>query len=134
MADLQFELVSPERMLLSEKVASVLVPGDEGEFQVFAGHSPFMATLRPGLLVVKGGARDERRIFVRGGFADVTAEGLSVLAEEAIPVEEIGREGLAEAIREAEEDVKDASSPAVADEAARKLEHLRDVQRALNLG
>ena len=131
MAELLFELVSPERLLLSEKVTSVLVPGDAGEFEVFGGHAPFMTTLRPGFVVVKGGSKAERRIFVNGGFADVSARGFTLLAEEAIPSEEIDREAILAQVRDAEEDLSDAKSPADRDEAERRLQHLRDVQVAL---
>lgn len=131
MADLLFELVSPERLVLSETVTSVVVPGDDGEFEVLGGHAPFMTTLRPGLVIVKGGAAGERRIFVAGGFADVSARGFTLLAEEAIPTEEIDRESIAAQIRDAEEDVSDAKTPADRDEAERRLQHLRDVQSAL---
>ena len=89
MADpFQFDLVSPERLLMSEKVDQVVVPSSEGQFTVLSGHAPVMATLRPGVLEISHGGKDER-IFVRGGFADVNAEGLTVLAEEAIPMTEL---------------------------------------------
>lgn len=129
-----FELVSPERLLMSEDVDAVLVPGSEGEFEVLAGHAPFLSTLRPGLMRVRGGSMPERQIFVRGGFADTGPDGLTVLAEEAIPVEEIDREVIASQIVDAEEDVKDAKDEATRDEAERNLEHLRDVQRVLGHG
>ena len=75
MADpFQFELVSPERLLMSDEVEQVVVPGSEGYFTVMKGHAPFMSTMRPGVVdVTKGGQMD--RIFVRGGFADVSAAG-----------------------------------------------------------
>jgi F-type H+-transporting ATPase subunit epsilon len=89
MADkLKFNLVSPERELVARDVDEVIVPGTEGEFGVFANHSPFMSTLMPGVLVVKDAGAEEK-IFVQGGFADVTPEGLTVLAELAIPTEEL---------------------------------------------
>ena len=84
MADLRFELVTPERQLLSADVHMVVVPGSEGEFGVMAGHAPFMTTLRDGELAVyrnAGGAPE--RIQVSGGFAEVGAHGLTVLAEKA---------------------------------------------------
>lgn len=129
-----FELVSPERLLISEDVEAVRVPGSEGEFEVLDGHAPFLSTLRPGLMTVRGGEKSERQIFVRGGFADTGPNGLTVLAEEAIPVEEIDREVIASQISDAEDDVKDAKDEATRDEAERHLEHLRDVQRALGHG
>jgi len=84
MADLHFELVTPEKQVLSADVHMVLVPGSEGEFGVMAGHAPFMTTLRDGELAVyrAAGAAPER-IQVSGGFAEVGANGLTVLAESA---------------------------------------------------
>ncbi len=89
MADkLNFNLVSPERELFAEEVDEVIVPGLEGDFGVLANHAPFMSVLAPGMLVVKTGGT-EKQIFVRGGFADVTPSGLTVLAEFAVPAEEL---------------------------------------------
>jgi len=122
-----FELVSPERLLVSEEVDSVVVPGTEGEFEVLARHAPFLSVLRPGVLEVKTAAGQTRKIFVAGGFADVNSNGLTVLADEAIPVSELDRAQIEARIKDAEEDVADAESPAARDEAARELQHLRDV-------
>jgi F-type H+-transporting ATPase subunit epsilon len=84
MADkVQFELVSPERLLLSEAVDMVVVPGTEGNFGVLAGHSLLISTVRPGVIDVYEGSE---RIFVSGGFAEVTAERCTVLADEAVPL------------------------------------------------
>src|SRR5215468_3506848 len=103
----QFELVSPERLLLSEPVDQVVGPGSEGYFTVLMGHAPFMSTLRPGVIeVTRGGGNG--RIFVRGGFADVNVAGLTILAEQAIPLAEVDPAALAQDIRDAEEDVADA--------------------------
>ena len=84
MADLRFELVTPERQVLAEDVHMVVVPGTEGEFGVLAGHAPFMSTLRDGELAIyrtAGGAPE--RVRVSGGFAEVSESGLTVLAESA---------------------------------------------------
>ncbi|MCL4165410.1 UNVERIFIED_CONTAM: hypothetical protein GTU68_060856, partial [Idotea baltica] len=109
MAELfQFELVSPERQLLSEQVTEVVVPGAEGEFGVLKNHAPFVSTILPGILKVNRETGGWDEYFVRGGFADVAAGGLTVLAEQAVPVSEISREQLAQAIKDAEEDVADA--------------------------
>ena len=90
MADpLKFDLVSPERLLLSEEVESVVVPGGEGYFTVFAQHAPLMSTLKPGQIEVKALSGDVRKFFVRGGFADVTPGGLTILADQAIPLEDL---------------------------------------------
>lgn len=84
MADLHFELVTPERQLLSEDVHMVVVPGSEGEFGVMAGHAPFMTTLRDGdLAVYRSAGGQPERIPVSGGFAEVGDNGLTVLAESA---------------------------------------------------
>ena len=82
MADLHFELVTPEKLLRSEEVHMVVVPGSEGDFGVMAGHAPYMATLRDGELAVYRTAGGEpERVPVRGGFAEVSEAGLTVLAE-----------------------------------------------------
>ncbi|MFP5448663.1 MAG: ATP synthase F1 subunit epsilon [Caulobacterales bacterium 32-67-6] len=83
MADkLHFSLVSPERELYSGLVDQVDAPGSEGDFAVLAGHAPFMATLREGQVIVRNDGR-ETVYEVKGGFADVTASGLTILAEHA---------------------------------------------------
>lgn len=126
----QFDLVSPERLLLSEKVEQVVVPGSEGYFTVLKGHAPFMSTLRPGVLDVTRGTGTER-IFVRGGFADVNAEGLTILAERALPLAEVDAAMLAAEVKNAEEDVADAKQGAAKDAAELKLNQLKEVQTAL---
>jgi len=82
----QFELVSPEKLLLSEAVDMVVVPGTEGNFGVLAGHSLLISTVRPGVIDVYEGSEISERIFVSGGFAEVTAERCTVLADEAVPL------------------------------------------------
>jgi len=134
MADpFQFELVSPERLLMSEPVDSVVVPGSEGYFTVLKGHAPFMSTLRPGVVdVTKGSATD--RIFVRGGFADVSSDGLTILAEQAIPLAEVDEAMLAQEVKNALEDVADAKDGAAKDAAELQLNQLKEVQTALGRG
>jgi len=131
MADpFQFDLVSPERLLFSEQVEQVVVPGSEGYFTVLKGHAPFMSTLRPGVLDVTRGSGMER-IFVRGGFADVSAEGLTILAERAIPLSEVDAATIAAEVKNAEEDVADAKDGEAKDVAEMKLSQLKEVQTAL---
>jgi len=134
MADpFQFELVSPERLLMSESVDQVVVPGSEGQFTVMKGHAPFMTTLRPGVIdIVRGNGTT--RIFVRGGFADANAAGLTVLAEMAVPVAEIDPAQLAQEVRNAEEDVADAKDGATRDAAEERLHQLKEVQGSLTGG
>ena len=88
---LNFELVSPERLLSSGKVAMVVVPGVEGDFGVLPGHAPMMSTIRPGAIAIYENDSNTvtRRVFIDGGFAEVTPEGLTILAERALPVADI---------------------------------------------
>jgi F-type H+-transporting ATPase subunit epsilon len=101
---LQFELVSPERLLLSEPVGMVVVPGTEGNFGVLPGHSLFISTVRPGVIDVyaEGLPAITERIFVSGGFAEVTPERCTVLADEAVPLSALDRAALEAEARELE--------------------------------
>ena len=87
----KLEIVSPERLLLSETVKSVTVPGVEGYFTVLGDHAPFMTTLRPGFVTVTDSANVAHVYYVRGGFADVSPEGLTLLAEEASDIAQFDR-------------------------------------------
>jgi F-type H+-transporting ATPase subunit epsilon len=129
----KFELVSPERLLLSGEVEQVLVPGAEGDMTVLARHAPLLTTLRPGLLDIGLPGGEHQRYFIRGGFAEVGPSGLTVLAETAIDLVELDAGRLAQAVKDAEEDVADAAEGAVRDRAETKLDHLRQMQAALNL-
>ncbi len=92
MADkVQFELVSPERLLVSREVEMVVVPGSEGDFGVLPDHAPMISTVRPGIIEIHEGGAVTERIFVAGGFAEVTGERCTVLADEATPVKDIDR-------------------------------------------
>lgn len=92
MADkVQFELVSPERLLVSREVEMVVVPGSEGDFGVLPDHAPLISTVRPGTIEIYEGGQVVEQIFVAGGFAEVTGERCTVLADEAIPVKDIDR-------------------------------------------
>ena len=132
MAELfKFELVSPEELLLSQEVQQVLVPGTEGNFTVLAGHAPVISTLRPGVLDMLDEAGREERIYVRGGVAEVNPNGLTVLAEDAVPLAELSPEMLAQQIKNAEEDVADDGDDEKRRRAQEALDHLRDLQVAL---
>ncbi len=136
MADpFQFELVSPERLLMSAPVDQVVVPGEEGYFTVLKGHAPFMSTLKPGVVdVTRAETSAVERIFVRGGFADVGATGLTILAEQAIPLAEVDSDALAQDVRNAEEDVADAKDAEARAAAELVLHQLREVQTAIKAG
>ena len=106
----EFELVSPERLLLSAQVDMVVVPGAEGDFGVLPRHSPLISTLRPGVIRVFEGREVKQRIFVAGGFAEVTPERCTVLAEEAVPVGEIDAAKVDQQIKDLGEDMADAKT------------------------
>ncbi|MEQ9690481.1 MAG: F0F1 ATP synthase subunit epsilon [Bauldia litoralis] len=130
MADpFQFELVAPEKLLVSEPVDQVVVPGTEGYFAVLKGHAPQMSTLRPGVVEVQRGG-DTELIFVRGGFADVGPEGLTILAEQAMPLSELDAATLAQEVQNAQEDVNDAPDPVAKAAAEMRLNQLQEVQAA----
>jgi F-type H+-transporting ATPase subunit epsilon len=131
MADtIAFELVSPDRLLMSADVARVVLSGREGDFTVLPGHAPVITTLRPSLVevdVTEGG--ETTRVFVRGGFADVAADRLTVLAEEAVMLDELDRPALEQRIQDAAEDIDDAASDEARDSAQElhtRLEALLD--------
>ena len=92
MADtIQFDLVSPERLVASEPVEMVVVPGGEGDLGVLPGHSLLIGTVRPGVIDIHEGGKVKAQIFVAGGFVEVNPETCTVLAEEAVPVGEIDK-------------------------------------------
>ena len=128
MADkLKFELVSPERLIQSSDVEMVVVPGTEGDFGVLPGHAPLIATIRAGLIEVHDEGKPVARLFVRGGFAEVTPAGLTVLADEAMPLADLDRAGIESRVRAAEEAVSAARDDAARLKAERALEELRQV-------
>ncbi|MGE0725532.1 MAG: F0F1 ATP synthase subunit epsilon [Alphaproteobacteria bacterium] len=109
MADtIDFELVSPERLLLAKPVEMVVVPGTEGNFGVLPGHAPLISTVRPGVIEIFEGGRVVERIFVAGGFAEVTAARCTVLAERATPVGDIDRAAVERKLRDDREDGNEA--------------------------
>jgi len=131
MAGLHFELVSPARLLFSGEVASVTIPGTEGEMGIYPGHAPVLSTLKPGVVTVykDGGSTD--RIFVQGGMVEVNPQGLTLLAEVAIPMAELDAATLAKQIKNAEEDLADAKPGEAQRKAAETVEHLKALQSAL---
>ena len=128
---LHFELVSPARLLFSGDVASVQIPGSEGEMTILPLHAPVLSTLKPGVVTVTKDGGTTEKIFVRGGFAEVNASGLTVLAETAIPLADLDGAAIAQQIKNAEEDVADAKSDSARAKAAETLDHLRSLQAVL---
>jgi F-type H+-transporting ATPase subunit epsilon len=113
MADkVEFELVSPEKLLVSQPVDMVVVPGSEGNFGVLAGHAPMITTVRPGVIDIFEGDRIIDRIFIAGGFAEVTETRCTVLAEQATNLSELDRAKVEQEVKDLGEDVDDAKSDA----------------------
>ena len=105
-----FELVAPERLLASEMVDMVVAPGAEGDFGVLPQHSLFMSLLRPGVIEIHDGGAITQRIFVGGGFAEVNERGCIVLAEEALPVEDIDIGQARQRLKDAQDDLAEATN------------------------
>jgi F-type H+-transporting ATPase subunit epsilon len=132
MATLTFELVSPERILFSGAVDAVVLPATEGDMTVLPGHAPMMTALKTGFLVITDKPGNGRRVLVRGGFADVNQRGLTVLAERALPEEDITQEILDHEILQAEM-AFDATDDTAAKHAAESaIAQLREAKAALN--
>ena len=125
-----FELVSPEKLLFTGEVEAVVVPGMEGEFTVLKDHSPVMSVLKPGIVEIDETAAAKTQLFVRGGFADVSSNGLTILAEYAIPLSELDSARFDADVSAAEADVaraKDDESRRIATEKRDQLIELRGV-------
>ncbi|SRR5690606_16396252 len=127
----KFELVSPERLLISEQVESVVIPGTEGEMTVMANHAPVMTTVKPGVVTVNPVSGGEQRYVVFGGFADILPEGCTLLAESAVAVKDIDRADLARRIQEAKEDVSDARDDESRTKAEQFLAQLTTLEGAI---
>ena len=117
----QFELVTPERLLLSEMVEMVVVPGTEGNFGVLPGHAPLISSIRPGTIDVYEGQTVTRRIFIVSGIAEVTPERCTVLADEALPPDELDRSAI-----EAELQTVQGNLPSLREQVARASGSDRD--------
>ena len=104
-----FELVSPEKLLVSQPVEMVVVPGEEGDFGVLPRHAPMISKVRPGLIQIYQGGQVQESIFVAGGFAEVTPARCTVLAEEAVPLGEIDRGTVEKELKDLRDDLLDAT-------------------------
>ncbi|CAM5421066.1 ATP synthase epsilon chain [Mycolicibacterium aubagnense] len=127
----KFELVSPERLLVSEEVESVVIPGAEGEMTVMAEHAPVMTTIKPGVVTVKPASGNVQRFVVFGGFADILPSGCTLLAESAVAVGDIDRADIARRIQEAREDIADAKDDASRTKAEQFLHQLTTLEGAI---
>jgi F-type H+-transporting ATPase subunit epsilon len=133
MAAFHFELVSPEKLLFSGEVESVVAPGVDGQFTVLKDHAPVMTVLKAGVVEVSEGAGKSEKLFVRGGFADVNASGFTILAEKAVPLAELDRAQLDAEIKNAQDDVSDSKSEEARAAANTKLAQLQEMRAALSL-
>ncbi|HEV2651950.1 MAG TPA: F0F1 ATP synthase subunit epsilon [Rhizomicrobium sp.] len=124
---ISFDLVSPERLLLSDEADMVTVPATEGYMGVMAGHAPVVTTLRAGMIDVSKDGTDTK-FFIRGGFAEISAAKITVLAEDAVPMSEMDLAVLDQRIRDAEENVIAAKSDNEKQRASETLDDLRQVR------
>jgi len=130
MATFHFDLVSPEKIAFSGEVDQVDVPGLEGDFGVFAGHAPFVAAVRPGILTVTTGSTHQK-IIVLGGLAEISEKGLTVLAEVATSLAELDRTAFSEQIAAMEAKLAEKEGNEL-DRAIERLDHFKTIQHQLN--
>ncbi len=123
-----FELVSPERQLVSAELAEAIIPGQEGDFAALANHARLVAQIRPGILTTKGAAGEQKQFFLRGGFADVGPDETAVIAEYAVPLEDFNAAMLAEEIALAQTALEEARDDASRYAASDRLERLHSLQ------
>jgi F-type H+-transporting ATPase subunit epsilon len=133
---LQFELVSPEKLLLSEAVEMVVVPGGEGNFGVLPGHALLISTVRPGVIDVYENNAVTERMFVSGGFAEVTPERCTVLADEVVPLSSLDRADIEQQVKVLEStaaSLKDQMARLQGAERDRAVVELRATERRLTI-
>ena len=130
MATFHLDLVTPDKVLFSGPVDQVDVPGAEGDFGVLAGHAPLVATLKPGVMVVHEGGK-HHRLVVTGGFAEVNAEGLTILADFADKVEDFDRAVIASQIKETEQRIKEMEQGSLLDRLITRLDHYKQLDTHL---
>jgi F-type H+-transporting ATPase subunit epsilon len=131
MATFHFDLVSPEKIAFSGEVDQVDVPGLEGDFGVLAGHAPFVASVRPGILNITVNGKHQK-IIVLGGLAEVSDKGLTVLADTATSLEELDRAAFAQQITEMEDNLKEEEPGNALDRAIARLDHYKTIQQQVN--
>ncbi|MEO5336153.1 MAG: ATP synthase F1 subunit epsilon [Magnetospirillum sp. WYHS-4] len=119
---IQFEIVTPAKLMLSEEADMVVAPGGDGDFGVLPGHAPMLSTLRAGTIDVYTGDKVRNKIFVEGGFAEVTGERCTILAQVAIPLREIGREDAERRLSKARDGLESADNFEKRKAAGRELE------------
>lgn len=121
------EIVSPERLIFSESISSVTIPGEEGYFTVLGEHAPLMSVLKPGFITVIDGAGTSSVFYVRGGFADVSPEGVTILAEDSRPAAEFDRAEAEAQIAESQRELEAAATPEARQAAQSRLDSWRNL-------
>ena len=127
-----FELVSPEKLIFSGDATEVMVPGSEGYFTVMSNHAPFMSTVKPGVVEAKLADGAEMKIFVKGGLADVSPNGFTLLAEQAVEVAAMDKAMIDDQIAGAEADLE-AAIEEKKQAAQEKVDQLKEVKASLGL-
>ncbi len=125
----EFELVTPERLVISRGVDMVVVPGAEGDFGVLPGHTPMVSTVRPGIVNVYEGREIVERMFVAGGFAEVTTARCTVLADQAVAVDDLDRAATEQTLKDAREDLADAKTDDERREAEKQIAICEEILR-----
>lgn len=133
MATFPFELVSPERLVFTGEVDDVIVPGVEGEMTVLKDHAPLMTTLKPGVVDIGESGGKRTRLYVRGGFADISPAGLTILAEAATPIEEFDAARLEIELQDAQEAAAAALTEDSRQLAAERVDQLKALQMSMRV-
>ncbi|MGQ0445323.1 MAG: F0F1 ATP synthase subunit epsilon [Beijerinckiaceae bacterium] len=133
MAAFHFELVSPEELVFSGDVEAVVVPGTEGEFTVLEDHAPLISTMKPGIVVIEEAPAQKLRLFVRGGFAEVAPSGLTILADQALPLAELDAAGFDAELKNSEEELAAATTDEARRMAVEKRDQLLELRAVLKI-
>jgi F-type H+-transporting ATPase subunit epsilon len=130
MATLHFDLIAPDKILFSGEVDQVDIPGIDGDFGVLAEHAPMIVLLRPGVLTVMAGG-EAQRVVIFGGFAEISPQGLTVLADYATSIEDLDPAMLATRIAETEEKIKKTEAGSLIDRELERLDHFKAIDAHL---
>lgn len=129
---LNLELVSPEKLLFSDEVEMAVIPGQEGDFGVMAGHSPFLSSLRPGVIYIFDNNQVSKKIFISGGFADVQSSTCTILADQVVDVTDLKSDEIKQKISDLKEDIADEKDSFALDQLKAKLSVYTAQEQALN--
>ncbi|MGH6837450.1 MAG: F0F1 ATP synthase subunit epsilon [Methylocella sp.] len=133
MAAFHFELVSPEKLVFSGEVEAVVVPGREGEFTVLNDHAPLISTIKPGIVVIEEAPAEKLRLFVPGGFAEVAPSGLTILADQAVPLADVDAAKLDAEIERFEEEAAGAATDEARRLAVERRDQLHELKATLKI-